>query len=63
MNWYSVANCAIAAKQERHRIRSLGLLRGDQYVATDDGKATIETGDKLLLLGRARDLRAFGDTL
>jgi trk system potassium uptake protein TrkA len=48
---------------DRFRVRCIAVLRGDRYRSADDGTAEIAAGDKLLLLGGARDLRVFGDTL
>lgn len=48
---------------ERHKLRCLGVLREEVYVGRNGDDVTIEPGDRLLLLGKGRDLRAFGETL
>jgi trk system potassium uptake protein TrkA len=47
---------------ERHQLRCLGLMRGTEFVAPGDETA-IAADDRLLVLGRRADLRAFGDSL
>lgn len=47
---------------DRFDIRCLGLMRGSNFLAGDAG-VELATDDKLLLLGRRKDLRRFGDSL
>lgn len=49
--------------EKRYGIRCLGLMRGSDYVDCHAGDVGLATGDKLLLLGRRKDLRRFGDGL
>ncbi|CUH39318.1 Ktr system potassium uptake protein A [Jannaschia seosinensis] len=42
---------------------SLGAMRDGEFIARSDGTALLETGDKLLLLGKRQQLRDFGDSL
>lgn len=44
-------------------IRCLGLMRGSEFLASDAESLKLATDDKLLLLGRRKDLRRFGDSL
>lgn len=48
---------------ERHDLRCLGLMRGSEFIAADDGETTLQEDDRMLLLGRRNDLREFGDSL
>ncbi|MDZ5699573.1 TrkA family potassium uptake protein [Chelativorans sp. M5D2P16] len=47
---------------DKFDIRCLGLMRGSDFLAGDAG-VKLATDDKLLLLGRRKDLRRFGDSL
>lgn len=47
---------------ERHRLRCLGLMRGGEFVSPGD-ETDMAADDRLLVLGRRADLRAFGDSL
>ena len=47
---------------DRHQLRCLGLMRGSDFHAPDDETA-MAAEDRLLVLGRRADLRAFGDSL
>ncbi|MFC6489295.1 potassium channel family protein [Nitratireductor sp. GCM10026969] len=47
---------------DKFDIRCLGLMRGSNFLAGDAG-VELATDDKLLLLGRRKDLRRFGDSL
>lgn len=44
-------------------IVALGLMRDSTFIPCDDGAARLQTDDKLLLLGKRQDLRAFADNL
>ncbi|GGG72749.1 potassium transporter KtrA [Salipiger pallidus] len=48
---------------ERFDLRALGLMRGSDYVACQDGATELRADDKLLLLGRRENLRRFADGL
>jgi trk system potassium uptake protein TrkA len=48
---------------DRFEIRCLGLMRGSDYVGLGEDELILEAEDKLLLLGRRQDLRAFADSL
>lgn len=48
---------------DRFGIRCLGLMRGTEYDACGTGRERLEADDKLLLLGRRKDLRRFSDSL
>ena len=47
---------------DRFGIRCLGLMRGSEFVSCESVRTELHTDDKLLLLGRRQDLRAFGDS-
>lgn len=47
---------------ERFDLRCLGLMRGTTFIDCGGGETPLEADDKLLLLGRRQDLRAFGDS-
>ncbi|WP_295809442.1 TrkA family potassium uptake protein [uncultured Nitratireductor sp.] len=49
--------------EQRYDVRCLGLMRGSEYIACHTGDVGLVTDDKLLLLGRRKDLRRFGDNL
>jgi trk system potassium uptake protein TrkA len=46
---------------EEYGLRCLGLLRDATYVSCDRDDVTVQSGDGLLILGKAHDLRAFGE--
>lgn len=48
---------------ERFDLRCLGLLRDETYVPCDRDDVIIEPDDWLLILGKGRDLRAFGENM
>lgn len=47
---------------DRFELRILGLMRGSEFIACETGPVTMQTDDKLLLLGRRENLRRFGDS-
>jgi trk system potassium uptake protein TrkA len=47
---------------DRHQLRCLGLMRGGEFAAPGDD-TVMAADDRLLVLGRRADLRAFGDSL
>lgn len=47
----------------RHELRCLGVMRGTDYLASDSPNTGLRADDKLLLLGRRENLRAFADSL
>lgn len=46
----------------QYEIRCLGLMRGSEYLPAEEN-APLKADDKLLLLGRRKNLRRFGDSL
>jgi trk system potassium uptake protein TrkA len=44
-------------------LRCLGVMRGTEYVGSDDNCVVLERDDLLLLLGKRSDLRAFAQSL
>ena len=44
---------------ERHGIRCIGVMRGTEFVGADHLPCAIEAHDRLLLLGKRADLRAY----
>lgn len=51
------------AKLAKYEVRCLGLMRETSLLEQNDSESTLRGGDKLLLLGRRRNLQRFGDTL
>ena len=49
--------------QDKHDVRCVGVMRGTEFVGADHMPCTLEADDRLLLLGRRRDLRAFAGRL
>lgn len=49
--------------EEKFELRCLGLMRGSEFVACDNGAAQLHPDDKLLLLGRRASLRKFSDSV
>lgn len=48
---------------QRFELRCLGLMRDSEYNACASGDTPIEADDKLLILGRRKNLRKFADNL
>lgn len=48
---------------EKYGLRTLGMMRGPEYVPCNAQDPTLRREDKLLILGKRPDLRRFGDTL
>lgn len=48
---------------ERFDLRCLGLMRGGEFVGCESGETPLKAEDKLLILGRRKNLRDFGDSL
>jgi trk system potassium uptake protein TrkA len=48
---------------DRFELRCLGIMRGPEYVDATDPTTVLRTEDKMLMLGRRPNLRAFGDSL
>lgn len=48
---------------ERFELRCLGLMRGGEFVDCESGRTPLRSEDKLLILGRRKNLRDFGDSL
>ena len=46
---------------EKYDLRALGAMRESKFLSCESGELTLQTGDKLLLLGKRGDLRRFGD--
>lgn len=44
-------------------IRTLGIMRGTEFLSTDSGETALAEDDRLLLLGRRQDFRRFADSL
>ena len=49
--------------EEKFELRCLGLMRGSEFVACENGTAQLHPDDKLLLLGRRASLRKFSDSV
>jgi len=49
--------------EKRFELRCLGLMRGGEFLSCQSGKTKLLSDDKLLILGRRKNLRAFGDSL
>jgi trk system potassium uptake protein TrkA len=49
--------------EEQFELRCLGLMRGSEFVACENGSALLHPDDKLLLLGRRASLRKFSDSV
>ncbi|AUH34378.1 potassium channel family protein [Paracoccus tegillarcae] len=54
---------ALADLSKGQDIRLLGLMRGTEFLPTDDQQLRLKEGDRLLLLGKRSELTAFGDRL
>lgn len=71
-NGFSIVNLELQAQQagktlvdlpvEKFGLRLLGLMRGTQYLPCDSA-LQFEADDKLIVLGKAQDLRGFGEQL
>lgn len=48
---------------DRFEIRCLGLMRGEDFLHCDSVDIELQTDDRLLLLGRRKDLREFADSI
>ena len=48
---------------DKHGVRCVGVMRGTEFVGADHIPCTLEADDRLLLLGRRADLRAFAGRL
>ena len=48
---------------DRSGVRCVGVMRGTEFVGADHIPCTLEASDRLLLLGRRSDLRAFAGRL
>lgn len=48
---------------DEFELRSLGLMRGSEFISCESGGAELQVDDKLLLLGRRENLRRFADGL
>lgn len=61
----SIAGKAVGrdVRPEDHGLRCLGAMRGSAFLSADDGPLVLEEGDKLLLLGKRAELRAFGEDM
>jgi trk system potassium uptake protein TrkA len=51
------------ALDDKHELRCLGLMRGQQFLSPGDAETELKEEDRLLVLGRRANLRAFGDSL
>ena len=46
-----------------HKLRCVGVMRGTEFIGQDGSSCTLQSDDRLLLLGQRSDLRAFASTL
>jgi trk system potassium uptake protein TrkA len=49
--------------EAKYELRCLGLMRGSDFIACENGAAQLHPDDKLLLLGRRTSLRKFSDSV
>ena len=49
--------------REKFDLRCIGVMRGTEFIGDDSNPCTLESDDRLLLLGRRADLRAFASSL
>ncbi|MCO6381635.1 MAG: TrkA family potassium uptake protein [Vannielia sp.] len=73
-NGYSVVNIHLPERKEGtplnalrtiagEELRFLGLMRGTTFMSCNDNALELAAGDRLIVLGKRTDLRAFGDAL
>ncbi len=73
-NGYHVVDLTVPAQLEgqevgagpltkKYNVTVLGVMRGTDFMPGDAGAVKLKEGDKLLLLGKRPELRAFGDDL
>lgn len=49
--------------EDKYAVRCLEVMRGSERLTPDDGDPVLEADDRMLILGRRADLRAFSDSV